>query len=158
MKLLATFGGKPTGFTLIELLLVLGIFLVVGIAVTPLYGNLTVMTQLNEEASQLVQTIRLARERSAAGFHNVRHGVCFEAAAGGDRYILYEGADCAARVTSADRIIELPSALGLTTILPSSEVNFSATGTPAATGTVTLTHAAYGARTININELGLVEE
>lgn len=146
------------GFTLIELLLVIGIFLVVGIVVTPLYGNLTVTTQLNEETSQLVQTMRIARERAVAGFHNARHGVCFESAAGNDRYILYEGADCAARVTSADRIIDLSPALGLTTTLPSSEVNFSATGTPAAMGTVTLIHAAYGARTISINELGLVEE
>ncbi|MBI2100929.1 MAG: GspH/FimT family protein [Candidatus Vogelbacteria bacterium] len=147
-----------TGFTLIELLLVIGIFLVVGIAVTPLYGNLSVATQLNEEASQLVQTIRLARERAVSGFLASRHGVCFESAAGGDRYILYQGNDCATRLTSADRITDLPPALDLATTLPSSELNFSATGAPSNIGVITLTHAAYGARTITINELGLVEE
>ncbi len=149
---------KQSGFTLIELLLVLGIFLVVGVAVTPLYGNLTVTTQLTEETSQLVQTIRIARERALAGFQNSRHGVCWETAASSDRYILYQGNDCATRLTSADRIIDLPSALGLTTTLPNPDLNFSAVGTLSVSGTVTLTHATYGARTITINELGLVEE
>lgn len=158
MRLLETSGGNPTGFTLIELLLVIGIFLVVGVAVMPLYGNLAVVTQLNEETSQMVQTIRIARERSSAGFRASRHGVCFESAAGGDRYILYQGDDCVARLASADRIIDLPPALIWSTTLPSPDLNFSATGTPSITGTITLTHAAYGARTITINELGLVEE
>jgi|SRR3989344_810594 len=149
---------KQFGFTLIELLLVIGIFLVVGIAVTPLYGNLSVATRLNEEASQLVQTIRIARARAVSGFRASRHGVCFEFAAGGDRYILYQGDDCATRLASADRVTDLPSALRLTTTLPGPDLNFSATGTPSVTGTITLAHTTYGTRTIIINELGLVEE
>ncbi|MBI2097780.1 MAG: GspH/FimT family pseudopilin [Candidatus Vogelbacteria bacterium] len=146
------------GFTLIELLLVIAIFLVVGVVVTPLYGNLSVATQLNEEASQLVQTIRLARERAVSGFHSSRHGVCFESAAGGGRYILYQGADCATRLASADRVTDLPPALTWSTTLPLPDINFDAVGAPSNIGVITLTHAAYGTRTITINELGLVEE
>lgn len=148
------------GFTLIELLLVIGIFLVVGAAVTPLYGNLTVATQLNEETSQLVQTIRIARERSLAGYNNLDHGVCFQLASP-DRYLLYQGSSCAARVAVNDRVTTLAPALDLTSTFPDQDLHFSR-GVPAAAGTITLTHAASGGvsgtRTININEIGLAEE
>jgi len=152
-----------SGFTLIELLLVLGIFLIVGVAITPLYGNFLVSTQLNEEASQLVQNLRLARAQSVAGLNHVVHGVCFESnSTPPDRYIIYAGASCAARDQTLDRIISLTPALKLTTTFPMngnvSDLNFSATGAPSITGTITLTHTTSGARTITVNELGLVEE
>lgn len=148
---------SAAGFTLIELLLVLGIFFLIGVAVTPLYGNLTVATQLNEETSQLVQTIRIARERSLAGYNNLDHGVCFQLASP-DRYLLYQGASCAARVVASDRVTALAPALDLTSTFPDQDLHFSR-GVPAVAGAITLTHsAAGGTRTINVNEIGLVEE
>ncbi|MEK7208827.1 MAG: GspH/FimT family protein [Patescibacteria group bacterium] len=152
-----------SGFTLIELLLVLAIFLVVGIVVMPLYGNFSVSTQLNEEASQLAQNIRLARTQSLAGFNNVTHGVCFETNVGApDRYIIYSGASCATRLQTFDQIISLPSVLKLTATFPAngnvSDLNFNRTGIPAAVGTITLTHTTSGQRQITVNELGLAEE
>lgn len=147
------------GFTLIELLLVIGIFLAVGVAVTPLYGNLSVATQLNEETSQLTANVRIAREQSLAGLGDSAHGVCFESLAGDpDRYILYSGATCASRAPAADRIVTLPPVLTLSVTFPGQDLNFSRTGAPSATGTITLIHAAGGERRITINELGLVEE
>ena len=150
---------RHSGFTLIELLLVLAIFLVVGIVVTPLYGNFSVATQLNEETSQLAQNIRLARTQSLAGLKNMTHGVCFETNIGApDRYIIYSGASCAARDQSLDQIISLPPALDLTTNFSANDLNFTRRGEPLVTGSVTLTHAVSGARSITVNELGLVEE
>ena len=147
-----------TGFTLIELLLTLAIFIMVGTTLTPLYGNLSVATQLNEETSQLVQTIRLARERAVSGFFASRHGVCFESGAGASRYIFYQGANCAARVAAADRVTVLPPALTWSSTLPLPDINFNSTGAPSVTGTVSLVHATAGQRVISINDLGLVEE
>ena len=149
---------RSNGFTLFELLLTLAIFLVVGVVVTPLYGNLSVTSQLNEETSQLVQTIRLARERSVAGLEARRHGVCFEQEAGGDRYILYQGESCALRVTSEDRVTTLSPGLDLSSSFPDQDINFLPVGAPVAVGAATLTHSVNGSRTITINELGLVEE
>lgn len=147
-----------SGFTLIELLLVIGIFLVVGAAVPPLYGNLSVSAQLTEATSGLAGALRFARERSLAGFRDSRHGVCLETAATGDRYIIYRGTNCAARVASEDQITELPPVLRLTTTLTSPDINFSGRGVPSVAGVITLTHVAYGSRTIAVSPLGLVEE
>jgi len=152
-----------SGFTLIELLIVLAIFMVVGVAITPLYGNFSVATQLNEEASQLVQNIRLARAQSLAGLDNATHGLCFESnPTPPDRYIIYSGASCAARNQTLDRVISLAPALKLVTTFPASgnvsDLNFTRSGIPMVIGTVTLTHTTSGARTITVNELGLVEE
>ncbi|MEK7552623.1 MAG: GspH/FimT family protein [Patescibacteria group bacterium] len=146
------------GFTLVELLLVLAIFLLVGVTVLPLYGNLAVTTQLNEETSQLVQTMRLARERSVVGLNAAHHGVCFEASPPADRYILYQGVDCTGRIVEYDRIVDLPPALRVSTTLLANDLNFNSLGAPLAAGSVTLDHEASGQRMITINELGLVEE
>lgn len=149
-----------SGFTLIELLLVVAIFLIVGVTITPLYGNFSVATQLNEEASQLVQNIRLARAQSLAGLNNAAHGICFESnPTPPDRYIIYSGADCAARDQTFDRIVSLTPVLGLTTTFPMngnvSDLNFTRAGLPMAIGTITLTHTTAGARQITVNEFGL---
>ena len=131
-------------------------------AVTPLYGNFLVAAQLNEEASQLVQNIRLARTQSVAGLNNAAHGVCFESNVGApDRYIVYSGANCATRDQTLDRIISLTPALKLATTftLPSNnDLNFSRTGAPSMAGIITLTHTTSGTRQITVNDLGLVEE
>ena len=147
------------GFTFIELLLVLGIAAVVGVAVTPLYGNLKVATDLNEETSQLVATIRLARERALAGFHAAHHGACFEFPANlPARYLIYEGASCATRVTGTERTVDLSLAIELTTSWSATDINFNSVGLPSATGTITLTHETSGSRRIEINSLGRVAE
>ncbi|MEK7585062.1 MAG: GspH/FimT family protein [Patescibacteria group bacterium] len=162
MKSLATCGGnlnKTRAFTFIELLLVLGIAAVVGVVVTPLYGNLKVTTDLNEETSQLVATIRLARERALGGWHGARHGVCFEFPANlPPHYLIYEGASCATRVMGAERTVDLSLAINLTTSWPATDINFNPIGLPSATGTITLTHQTTGTRQIEINDLGRVAE
>ena len=105
----------------------------------------------------MVQTVRLARERSLVGYNHLEHGVCFQLG-NPDRYLLYQGLSCAARVAVADRVTTLAPALDLTTTFPGQDLHFSR-GIPSGSGTITLTHPAInGTRTININEIGLVEE
>ncbi len=151
---------EQSGFTLIELLLVIAIMLALAVAAAPLYGNLHLSTQLNENIAQIIQTTRIARERSFSRLNNFPHGVYFEInPAGNDKFILYQGNSYATRDTDYDREVSLDSSLSLSTTLPGNEVYFSkGFGIPDATGTVTLTHNVKGARIMRINDFGMVEE
>jgi prepilin-type N-terminal cleavage/methylation domain-containing protein len=146
---------RQSGFTLIELLIVIGITLLVGAAAVPIYGSLQVSTQLNENSSLVIQTVRTAREYSVARLNNAAHGVYITSTT----YTLYQGSSYAARDSSYDRTTTLDSALTLSTTLTGSEVNFSkGLGVPNNTGTITLTHDVQGSSTITINSFGMVEE
>ena len=147
--------GVKRGFTLIELLIVIGVTLILVVAALPMYGSLQVSAQLNENSSLIIQTLRIARERSVAGFNNEEHGVYFTSGA----YTLYQGPSYAARDSSYDRTTTLPSALSVSTTFAGGEVNFSkGLGVPNNTGTVTLTHDVKGAKAITINSFGKVED
>lgn len=150
------------GFTLIELLIVITIALILAAATVPIYGNFQVSSQLNENTSQIIQNLRIAREKSVAGLNKARHGVYFEVnASGQDKYVLYQGNSYDQRVASYDREVVLDKVLHLS--LPGGaleyEINFSkGLGMPSATGTINLTHDITGSRQIIINNLGMVEE
>ncbi len=148
------------GFTVIELLVVIGIAVVLAAAAAPLYGNLQVSVQLNENISQIIQTTRSARENSFSRLNNSSHGVYFEInPSGNDRFILYQGDSYAARDASHDRAVILDPSLSLSTTLSGNEVNFSkGLAVPNATGTVTISHDVKGSRTMAVNRLGMVEE
>jgi len=150
-------------FTLIEILIVIGITLILTAAVAPIYGNLQVSSQLNENSCQIIQSLRLARERSVARLNNASHGVYFEIDALGyqDKYVLYQGSNYDSRDSSYDREVILDEVLSLS--LPGEvseyEINFSkGLGVPIATGIITLTHDVNGTRQIIINSLGMVEQ
>jgi prepilin-type N-terminal cleavage/methylation domain-containing protein len=147
-------------FTLIELLIVVAITLILAVAVAPLYGNLTVSSQLNDNSAQIVQTLRIARERSVARVNNSAHGVYFEInPSAKDKFILYQGSSYAGRDSDYDRSTTMDSALSISETLSGTEVNFSkGFGKPNTTGTVTLTHDVNGTRVITINSFGMVEE
>jgi prepilin-type N-terminal cleavage/methylation domain-containing protein len=148
---------KSAGFTLVELLIVIAITLIIGVASIPIYGNLQVSGQLNENSSQIIQTIRTAQSRSIARVNGAQHGIQF----GNTNYTLYQGASYATRDTNLDRTVSLDTALAISTSLSggSTDINFSkGFGVPSATGTVTLSHDVGGPRTITINDVGMVEE
>jgi len=143
------------GFTIIELLLVVGITLLIAATAAPIYGNLQVSSQLDENTNQVVQSIRIARERSVSGLNNSRHGVRLES----DKYILYQGSSYALRDSSYDREVVLSDALLIFSTLTNSEVNFSkGAGIPNNTGTTTLRHRLGDERQIIINIFGLIEQ
>ena len=151
------------GFTLIELLIVIGITLVLVAAVVPIYGNLQVFSQINENSVQVIQSLRIARERSMSGVNNVQHGVYFEANVSPEqnKYVLYQGLSYNERTAVYDREVILGKDLKFS--LPGGvseyEINFSkGLGVPNNTGTISLTHDVQGARQIIINNLGMVEE
>ncbi len=156
---------RQKGFTLIELLVVISIIIILSVAAIPVYGNLQVSAQLNENTSQIIQAIRTARERSVAGYNNRQHGVYFNINASSDnKYILYQGSSYATREAGYDRETILGSSLSISandfTFTGSDvDINFSkGLGVPDNTGTIILTHDVSGTRSIILNDLGIVEE
>lgn len=147
-------------FTLIELIIVMAIMLILVAIGAPIYGNLQVKSQLNENASQLVQNLRIIKVRSIAGLNNSAHGVYFEInPETNDQYILYQGSSYASRDSSYDLVITLDQVLTITTSLTGQEVNFSqGLGVPDNTGEIILSHDTSGNKVISINALGLIQE
>ncbi|MDA2936197.1 DNRLRE domain-containing protein [Patescibacteria group bacterium AH-259-L05] len=147
-------------FTLIELLIVISVMVIVIAAGVPLYGNLQVTSQLNENTNQIIQTIRTAHQRSVSRVNDSSHGVRFEInPSSNDQYILYQGSSYSTRDSSYDRTVTLDSPLHIATTLSGNEVNFSRSlGTPNTTGSIVLSHDTTGTRAISINSFGIVEE
>lgn len=149
-----------SGFTLVEILIVFGIFTILIVASTPLYGTLQVRAQLNENTSHIVQSLRIAREKSVARLNNSSHGVYFSIDPNGnDQFVLYQGDSYFTRNSAYDKTIILNSSLFLSTSLEGSDVSFSkGLGIPNNFGTISLTHVIDGGRNIIVNQFGGIEE
>lgn len=154
---------REKGFTFIELIIVVTILLLLAVAGAPLFGNLQVSSQLNENSTQIVQTARIARQRSVVWLNDSAHGIYFDIdGSGNDEYVLYQGSSYGTRDASLDATTTLDSPLSLSTSLAegtTNDVNFSkGLGIPSATGTVTLTHDVSGTKTIIFSIFGKIEE
>jgi prepilin-type N-terminal cleavage/methylation domain-containing protein len=158
-----------SGFTLVEMLIVVGIGVMMAVVAISLYGTLQVSSQLNENAAQIIQALRTARERSIAGLNNKPYGVnLIINPNGADSYILYQGTSYTSRIQTYDQTQVLDSALslsisGLIQGGNNVDINFSLySGTPnnptSGIGTITLTHSSQGSRSITINTLGTIEQ
>ncbi len=158
-------GVHNVGFTLIELLIVIGIIIALTAATIPIYGNLQVSAQLNENSAQIIQAIRTAKERSEAWYNNAQHGVYFDInTVGADKYILYQGPAYASRNILYDREAVLGSSLSFSnssfTVTGNDiDINFSkGMGIPSNIGVLNLLHSVSGSKSISVNSFGTVEE
>lgn len=144
------------GFTVVELLIVVALIIIMAVLAVPVYSNFQSTTQLNDETIQLVQTLRVARQRSLAGLNSYNHGVKLE----NDNYILYQGVSYQLRDGLYDRKIKLNNSLNLVWQLGNNldDINFTSNGVANTTGTISINHAINGTFTINLNSLGLVEK
>ena len=148
-----------SGLTMVEVLLVTALSaILVGTAI-PMIGNLQGSAQLNNNSSRIIQSVRIARERSVNRLNNKRHGIYFDVSTEFDKYVLYQGDSYASRDIEFDIETELPDVLILTTTVVGNEINFSrGNGVPDEIGIINIDHRSGGGRSININSIGLTEE
>ena len=154
------------GLTIIEIIVVIVIMIIALTTALPLYNRLQIAARLSDETSLLIQTLRLARERSLTNCNNNSHGLYFEVNPGGiDRYILYQGATYATRDSNYDRIAILSKGLhfSFTDIVlingDDVDLHFAAgTGQVNDPGTIRLSHNSGQTSSLVINSLGSVEK
>ena len=143
------------GVTLIELLIAIAIMAIISAAAIPIYGNLQVSSQINENTTLIIQTTKTARQNSISRVNDLSHGVKFLT----DSFVLYQGTDYNTRLADYDRLIPLSSSLSLSTTFTNNEINFSRSlGTPNETGIITINHSLGKTKTIQINKFGTIEE
>lgn len=153
------------GFTIIELLITLGLGVALVVMAVPIYGNLQVSTQLNEQAALIVQTLRSTREQAVAGYNDSAHGVFFHIdPVGAGSYVSYQGSSYVTRDVAYDqtKIVEgTISFQNSSFTLPGADIdiNFSKSlGAPNNVGTFLINHSVSGQRSITVNSLGAVTE
>jgi prepilin-type N-terminal cleavage/methylation domain-containing protein len=147
------------GLTLIEIIVVITIGAILAAAAVPIATTLQASAQLNESATALIQTLRIARQHSIDRVNDAPHGVYMIQAVQNDSYVLYQGDSYAVLDPDADQITVLPPSINLTTTLTGNEIHFSSGfGIPDTNGSITLTHATRGVKTITINAAGTIEE
>jgi len=139
---------------MVELIVVIGIILITVAFASPIYGNLQVSSQMNENTAQIEQALRIARERSIAGLNNSRHGVKFA----NDAYTIYQGSSFSTRDSSYDRKATINDALSISTTYINEDINFEkGSGLPDQVGTTTLRHRLGNEAKIINNDLGVVK-
>ncbi|MDA1334732.1 MAG: hypothetical protein O2794_01790 [bacterium] len=153
-----------SGFTTVELLVVIALLMIMGAATLPIYGNFQVRSQINEGRNQVIQALRLARERSVNRLGNSPHGVYLDLQAEGlDQYILYKGTSFALSDVDDRLTMKLDKPLSFIVNLSGTgdarDINFTrGTGIPNKTGTIIIADSADERRVININSRGAIEE
>ena len=153
------------GFTLTELLIVIAIGIILVTASVPIYSNLQVKAQLNESATQVVQTLRTAREYSLSRYQDSAWGVFIDNnLMTDDGYVLYKGDSYETREADYDRetSLDIPLSfinLGFNLTGANIDINFSkGLGKPNNVGSLVINNNVEGSRTIVVNSLGMVEE
>lgn len=151
------------GVSIVEILLVIAIMVSLMTLSAPAYNYFQTSTRLNETSSQLIQAIRLAKERSTIGYNAAAHGVYLEVNAGDDSYVVYQGASFVLRDSDYDREFILNTNMDFTfvnfTLIDGDDVdiNFNTgSGVPDNSGTIVLNYAGQ-VRQVVLNNLGLVE-
>lgn len=150
-----------SGFTLIELLLVIGLTVILAAASFPIYSNMQLHTNISESSIKVQRVLMEARESARNGRDDANYGVYFNLHSDPPyKFIFYQGDSFAARNESADQVFQLDSStIVAATSWPDNDINFSrSTGFPAVPGSIFLSQFEQAPRTININEIGIIDE
>lgn len=100
------------GFTMVELVIVIAITMIITLVALSTQGSFLVNTNLENNTTQIVETLRSAETRAESGFHDDSWGVFFS----GDAFVLFKGTDYATRDTSFDIETTLPSSISISGI------------------------------------------
>jgi Tfp pilus assembly protein FimT len=99
------------GFTLIELLVIFGVSLILIILAFPNFRFFGKESDLNNSAEEIINTLRLAQNKTLASEGGNQWGVYFETSTSPHQYVLFKGKSFAARDTSADEVHKLPKSI-----------------------------------------------
>ena len=149
------YSADSRGFTVLELLIVIGLGIIIFSAAAPLATNLQPKTQLTEQSAELVQLLRIAQQRSVAGVNGSTYEIVFTTTPGSSRASLRP---VSLPPSGEIQAIEFGAGAIVTTTFLSDTVNFNADGRPSEEGSVVITDAVAGTRTVLVNRLGYVNE
>lgn len=107
---------KLKGLTLIELLVTVGILIILAAIAIPNLRFFQKESDLNNVAEEIINTLRLAQNKTLASEGASQYGVHFDATSTPNQYILFKGTDYASRATSSDEIYKLPKTVEISEI------------------------------------------
>ncbi len=140
------------GFTFVEVLVIIGILaLIAGLSI-PFYQSWYVSSQLDNETSLLVQTLRQAQQMAMASAGYSAYGVHVTE----NTYVLFRGAVYNSG-DSFNQTTILPDTISLSSTLGSEIVFERGTGLPSQTGMITLDGDSQKQNSIHLNNLGVID-
>ena len=141
------------GFTLLELLIVIGMTVVVFAFSMP-FGLRYYRGQIIDEATNnIIDTLRNARQYSVLQKNDSPFGVNFTNSTG--NFVLFQGSDYSTRAPLLDEVYPLTSGISLSGL---SQVVFAKqTGTPSATGTITVSYDIL-TKTVLVSDSGISKQ
>ena len=99
------------GFTLVEVLTIVGILIVLTGMAVPAFRFFGRESDLNNSAEEIINTLRLAQNKTLASEGASQWGVYFSTTTTPHQYILFEGSSFASRATSSDEVHQLSKSI-----------------------------------------------
>ena len=103
-------------FTLVEILVIVGIMVILVALAIPSYRFFQQESDLNNSAEEIINTLRLAQNKTLASEGASQYGVYLDAVSTPDQYILFKGGSYATRDSSVDEIHKLANSLEISEI------------------------------------------
>ena len=99
------------GFTLVEVLTIVGILIILTGMAVPAFRFFGRESDLNNSAEEIINTLRLAQNKTLASEGASQWGVYFSTTTTPHQYILFEGSSFASRATSSDEVHQLSKSI-----------------------------------------------
>jgi len=104
---------RNLGVTFVELMVLIGIIIILTGIALPAFQFFQKGSALNEEAEQIINTLRLAQNKTLASEETSQWGIYFTTSTSPHQYILFKGEDFASRATSSDEVYQLSGQIEL---------------------------------------------
>lgn len=107
---------KLKGFTIVELLVIVGILIILTAITIPNLHFFQKESDLNNTKEEVINTLRLAQNKTLASEGASQYGVYFDATSTPNQYTLFKGRAFSLRATSSDKIYKLPKTIKISEI------------------------------------------
>jgi len=99
---------KKSGFTLTEFLVIIAILVILTALAIPTYLHFREESDLNDSAEEIVNTLRVAQNKTLTSEGASQWGVYFTTSTTPHQYTLFQGSSYGSRATSFDETYRLP--------------------------------------------------